>query len=108
MFSVKFSGKSPASLIILTFSPVISLCSPIVNVLLVGPDVTLYNLTLELLPVLPEPTATSVIRIVASLTPVPTFAFVKSTNNLSLDAAPTRYPCITVGGTLSKVSKPNR
>ena len=90
MFSVKFSGKSPESLIILTFSPVINLCSPIVNVLLVGPDVTLYSFTLESLPVVPDPTAMSIIRMVASLIPVPTFALVKSTNNLSLDAAPTR------------------
>ena len=65
------------------FSPVVNLCSPIVNVLLVGPDVTLYSFTLESFPVDPDPTATSIIRIVASRMPVPTFAFVKSTNNRS-------------------------
>ena len=65
---------------------------------------------LVVLPVLPVPTGRSVIRIVASLIPVPdgAFVFVKSTNTLSLVAAPTRYPWITVGGELSSVSNPNK
>ena len=53
----------------------INLCSPIVNVLSVGLDVTLYNFTLESLPVVPDPTAMSSYGWLL-LIPVPTFALV--------------------------------
>ena len=46
-----FSGKSPSSLNILTFSPVWIVWVGTVNTLFVGPDVTTYLFSLVLVPI---------------------------------------------------------
>ena len=93
VFVLKFSGKSPSSLMIITFSPVSNEWDPMVNSkLLLGPELTVYSSKDDVLELLG-------ITIVAELLPK---------NNLSFTFAPTRYPCVKTGGFILSLTNPNK
>ena len=64
-----------------------------------GPDTTRCSLALLV--------SSSLIKILASLTPYPVTAL-KSTNSLSSTFAPTRNPCVKIGGFTSLSVNPKR
>ena len=89
-----FSGRSPVSLIIFTFSPVIKLCAPSVKTFDVGPPVTAYSLNPLNVPKIVFPVL-SAIKI-AAVEEIP--EVVSVTKILSPSFAPTLYPEISTGG----------
>ena len=100
VFSDKFSGKSPLSLIMITFSPVDNLC--IVELVKTPSDGSLmldsFTLTID-----GSPVPNSCMKIFADCSWPDIF-----TNNSSSTFAPTRNPCVTDGGLMSSELNPKR